>query len=96
MNTLVERDKEMTVGVYVPRSAVAIAVKFDDEMMHVELADGRTISVPIVWFPSLRGASPSQRANYEIGPGGFGIHWPDLDEDLSVAGLMAGIDAAAA
>jgi hypothetical protein len=64
--------------------------------MHVNLTDGRTISVPILWFPRLRDASPEQRAHYEIGAGGRGLHWPELDEDVSVAGLLAGGDNRAA
>jgi hypothetical protein len=64
--------------------------------MHVDLTDGRTISVPILWFPRLRDASPEQRAHYEIGAGGRGLHWPELDEDISVAGLLAGGDNRAA
>jgi hypothetical protein len=61
-------------------------------MLHVHLTDGRIISAPLVWFPRLREASPEQREHYEIGGGGIGIHWPAIDEDLSVAGLMAGVD----
>jgi hypothetical protein len=60
--------------------------------MHVSLLDGRTLSVPLIWFPTLTAASPEQRARYEIAGGGISLHWPDLDEDLSVAGLMAGAD----
>ena len=48
--------------------------------------------MPLAWFPTLRDASPEQRANCEVGGGGIGLHWPDLDEDLSIAGLMAGVD----
>jgi len=48
--------------------------------------------VPILWFPVLREATPDQRTKYEIGGGGTSLHWPELDEDLSVAGLMAGAD----
>ena len=91
MSILSERDKPAT-GVYVPMSAIAQTVEFDDDMMHVSLADGRVISVPIVWFPRLNKATRAERENYEIGPAGMGIHWPDIDEDLSVAGLMAGAD----
>lgn len=86
----------MIAGVYVPTSAIAKSVEFDDEMMHVALADGRVISVPIIWFPTLSDATMAERSNYEISPAGIGIHWPELDEDLSVAGLMAGVDLAAA
>ncbi len=64
--------------------------------MHVALMDGRVICVPLMWFPVLRNATAKQRANYEIGGGGISLHWPDLDEDLSVAGLMAGVDRASA
>lgn len=77
---------------YVPTTALAQSVEFKDEMMHVHLTDGRIISVPIIWFPALQDASPEQRAHYEIGAGGHGLHWPELDEDLSVAGFMAGVD----
>lgn len=77
---------------YVPTSAFAKSVEFDKEMMHVNLIDGRIISVPIIWFPILHEASPEQRKQYEIGGGGVGLHWEELDEDLSVANLMAGVD----
>lgn len=61
----------------------------DDELV-VSLADGRRISVPLAWFPRLLHAPAAQRANYEILGDGEGIHWPDVDEDLSVDGLLAG------
>ena len=77
---------------FVPTSALARSVEFDDDLMHVHLTDGRIISVPLIWFPVLREASPEQRTRYELGAGGRGLHWPELDEDLSVAGLMAGVD----
>ena len=77
---------------YVPTTALAKSVQFDNEMMHVTLTDGRIISVPIRWFPLLREATPDQRERYEIGGGGISLHWPEIDEDLSVAGLMAGVD----
>lgn len=77
---------------FVPNSALAMSVTFDDVMMHVALTDGRILSVPLAWFPVLRTATPEQRTNCEIGGGGIGLHWPDLDEDLSIAGLMAGVD----
>jgi hypothetical protein len=77
---------------FIPTTALAKSVSFDDAMMHVALTDGRTVSAPLEWFPVLRAATPEQRANCEIGGGGVGMHWPDLDEDLSIAGLMAGVD----
>src|SRR5260370_144757 len=77
---------------YVPTTALAKAVEFDREMMRVVFTDGRVLGVPLVWFPALRAATPAQRARYEIGGGGIGLHWPELDEDLSIAGLMAGVD----
>jgi hypothetical protein len=76
----------------VPVTALAKGVEFDDEMMRVTFTDGRVLSVPLVWFPVLRSATPQQRTRYEIGGGGISLHWPDLDEDLSIAGLMAGVD----
>lgn len=75
-----------------PTTALAKSVNFDDDMMHVLLTDGRSISVPIAWFPLLLKATPEQRTKYEIGGGGVSLHWPEIDEDLSVAGLMAGAD----
>lgn len=77
---------------FVPTTALAKQLGFDDFMMRVTFTDGRVLSVPLSWFPLLRDATPGQRANYEIGGGGVSLHWPDLDEDLSIAGLMAGVD----
>jgi hypothetical protein len=77
---------------FVPTTALAKSIRFDNEMMHVTLTDGRIISVPIQWFPLLREATPEQREHYEISGGGISIHWPEIDEDLSVAGFMAGVD----
>jgi hypothetical protein len=77
---------------FVPTTALAQSVRFDKEMMHVTLTDGRIISAPLIWFPTLKQAKAKERAKVEIGGGGIGLHWPDLDEDLSVAGLMAGAD----
>jgi hypothetical protein len=54
----------------------------------VDLADGRTVSVPTAWFPRLRHGTPAEWANVEFSP--FGLHWPDLDEDISVSGLLEG------
>lgn len=73
-------------------TALAKSVDFDDEMMRVTFTDGRVLSVPLVWFPILHKATPEQRAKYRIGGGGISLHWPKLDEDLSIAGLMAGVD----
>ena len=58
--------------------------------MQVFLTDGRILTVPLIWLPVLRQATPEQRANYQVSGSGEGLHWPDLDEDLSVAGLMCG------
>lgn len=90
MSTLVSSDAK-SQRAFVPKAALAKAVDFD-EMMHVYLTDGRRISIPIIWFPVLRGATADQRGKYEIGGGGTSLHWPELDEDLSVAGLMSGAD----
>jgi hypothetical protein len=77
---------------FVPTTALAASLTFDGNMMHVALTDGRIIGVPLIWFPLLHAASPQQRERYEIGGGGVSLHWEELDEDLSVAGLMAGVD----
>ena len=77
---------------FVPTTALAQSVSFDETMMKIAFTDGRILSVPLIWFPTLHQAKPSQRAKVEIGGGGIALHWPDLDEDLSIAGLMAGVD----
>jgi hypothetical protein len=92
MSTLETSSKPHLRRSFVPTSALAAAVEFTEEMMQVSLTDGRVLSVPLVWFPALYQATPEQRVRYEIGGGGRGLHWPELDEDLSVAGLMAGTD----
>ena len=81
---------------FVPTSAIAELVEFTEDMIQVYLADGRILSVPLIWFPTLQAATPEQREQYRIGGGGRGLHWPDLDEDLSVAGLLAGGDSQSA
>ena len=68
-------------------------VAFTEDTMAVGLADGRTISVPLAWYPRLLHASHSQRENWQVAGGGFGIHWPDIDEDLSTQGLLRGAPA---
>jgi Protein of unknown function (DUF2442) len=77
---------------FVPATALAKSVKFNKSMMEVTFTDGRILGVPLVWLPVLRAATPAQRMRYELGGGGISLHWPELDEDLSIAGLMAGVD----
>jgi hypothetical protein len=69
-------------------SVLATGVRFDAERMHVQLSDGREISVPLEWFPSLRNASDEQRNKWRLIGKGVGIHWEELDEDISVEGLL--------
>jgi hypothetical protein len=68
--------------------ATAADVRFNKEMMHVRLKDGREISVPLEWFPRLKEATSKQRKNWRLVGKGIGIHWPDLDEDISVSALL--------
>jgi hypothetical protein len=68
-------------------------VRCTDDALSVDLVDGRTISVPLTWYPRLLAATPEQRDHWQISGGGFGIHWPDLDEDLSTEGLLRGAPA---
>jgi len=72
------------------REAQANSVSVSDDALVAELADGRTITVPLAWFPRLAHGTPAERANCRLIAGGEGIHWPELDEDLSVAGILAG------
>ena len=68
-------------------------VRFSEDSLTVDLMDGRTISVPLEWYPRLAGASPHQLAKWTLCAAGYGIHWPDLDEDLSTEGMLRGAPA---
>lgn len=68
----------------------ARSVSVSDEALAVDLADGRTITVPLAWFPRLAHGTPAERADWRLIGGGQGVHWPDLDEDIRVEGLLAG------
>jgi hypothetical protein len=70
--------------------AVARGVTVSDEALSVDLADGRTITVPLAWFPRLAHGTAAERVNWRVIGGGVGIHWPDLEEDISVVSLLAG------
>ncbi|MDE2704620.1 MAG: DUF2442 domain-containing protein [Gemmatimonadota bacterium] len=65
-------------------------VEVTDDTLMADLSDGRTISVPLAWYPRLVHATPAERRNWRFIGVGQGIHWPDLDEDISVEGLLAG------
>ncbi len=79
MNSLIDKTA--------PRAMAAVC---SEDELRVSLTDGRWLSVPIIWFPRLANASASERANYELMGDGQGIHWPSVDEDISVVGLLAG------
>jgi len=72
------------------RAAVAQHVTVTDDTLVVDLVDGRSVSVPLPWYPRLAHGTPAERANWRLIGRGEGVHWPDLDEDISVAGLLAG------
>lgn len=80
MSTLVAKASE----------AMASDVWFDSDMIHVRLLDGREISAPLEWFPRLRDATDEQRKNWRLIGRGIGIHWEEIDEDISVASLLQG------
>ena len=95
MSTLVDnlsKPKLKYRRAYRPTTALAQSVTFRDGLMEVYLTDGRIVSVPILWFPLLHEATIEQQTHYEIGGGGVSIHWPEIDEDISVAGLLSGAD----
>lgn len=78
----------MTTSVVSPPSSRARSLEFTPDTFVVHLEDGRSLAIPLEWFPRLRDATPEQRNRWElIGPG-LGIRWPDIDEDISVAGLL--------
>ena len=67
---------------------LAVDITCNDDSLRVVLADGREISAPLVWFPRLRDATPEARSNWRLIGGGMGIHWADIDEDISVESLL--------
>jgi hypothetical protein len=67
-----------------------VTVSVTDDTLAVDLEDGRTISVPIIWYPRLAYGTSKERANFQISSAGYGIHWPDLDEDIGIEGLLLG------
>lgn len=69
-------------------------VHFSEDILSVDLMDGRTIGVPLAWYPRLAKASLAKLKNWQVASAGYGIHWPDLDEDLSTEGLLRGAPAA--
>ena len=71
-----------------------VSVSFTDKSLIVELADGRSIATPLAWYPRLANATQEQRRSVELGR--IGLHWPELDEDLSIAGMLAGHGSVAA
>ncbi len=73
-----------------PTATRAQMVTVTDDALVVDLADGRTVSVPLAWFPRLLHGTAAERARWRLTGSGQGIHWPDLDEDISVANLLAG------
>ncbi len=75
---------------------LVLDVRFDEHSLIVDLMDGRTISVPLAWYPRLLHGTVQQRGNWEKCGGGYGIHWTDVDEDLSTEGLLRGAPAAKA
>jgi len=70
--------------------ARVLTVLVTDDTLSVDLEDGRTVSVPIGWYPRLASGTDSERSNFEISGAGYGVHWPDLDEDIGVEGLLLG------
>ncbi len=73
-----------------PREVLAQSVSATEDTLTVELRDGRTVSVPIAWYPRLSHGSDSERSDWRLIGEGLGIHWPQLDEDISVEGLLLG------
>jgi hypothetical protein len=78
------------VGSAVETKLAIIYVAADDQMLTVSLSDGRRLSVPLVWYPRLKHGTPAERNHWRLVGRGEGVHWPDLDEDLSLEGFVAG------
>jgi hypothetical protein len=80
-----------TLALAADERVAAVELTFDT--LSVALMDGRTISVPLAWYPRLLNATPAERNNWQIAGGGYGIHWPEIDEDLNTEGLLRGAPA---
>jgi hypothetical protein len=80
----------MNTSVTELQTAKAIEVNVTDDTLTVDLADGRTLSVPLTWYPRLLHGTPQERRNWRLIGNGVGIHWPELDEDISTEGLLLG------
>ncbi len=80
----------MSISGTEPGEALAVSISVSDDALIADLADGRTIAVPLAWFPRVAHGTPEERANWRLIAAGEGIHWPDLDEDISVESLLAG------
>ena len=76
-----------TVSLALPR---LVSISVNDDTLAVDLEDGRTISVPVSWYPRLAHGTPDEKAHFETSCGGYGIYWPDLDEDISIEGMLLG------
>lgn len=82
------------MGILAPNADERVkSVRSDNDVLSVDLMDGRTIAVPLAWYPRLLGATQQQRDRWELSGGGYGIHWPEIDEDLSTEGLLRGAPA---
>ncbi len=82
------------MGILAPQADERVKnVKFDEDSLSFELMDGRTITVPLAWYPRLLKATSEQLQAYEICGGGYGIHWEEIDEDISTEGLLRGAPA---
>ncbi|RME77055.1 MAG: DUF2442 domain-containing protein [Chloroflexi bacterium] len=77
----------VVVNIAIPK---IIGVEITEDTLKLNLEDGRAISVPLSWYPRLAYATEKERQNYQIAGAGYGVHWPDLDEDIGVQGLLAG------
>ena len=89
-----EKSRGLGMSIFAPTPDERVTdVKFTKDTLSVGLRDGRTITVPLAWYPRLFKATPAQRKNWQIAGGGYGIHWPDVDEDLSTEGLLRGAQA---
>jgi hypothetical protein len=82
------------MGILAPNADERVkSVRSDEDTLRVDLMDGRSINVPLAWYPRLLNATQEQRDHWEISGGGYGIYWPDIDEDLSTEGLLRGAPA---
>ena len=86
--SIMSKELALKEEIILEREPTILELTIDEDLLTVKISDGRIISVPIAWFPRLRDATREQLKNFELSPARYGIHWPDIDEDISIKAFL--------